>query len=385
MGDMISRNPVLGFFLACFVGALLLLGWLMMPFVAILVLGAVVSGLFHPLYRLLCVRLKARPWLASLGTCIVIFFVLFVPVALFVGSLGQQAFGLYQMARDAVISEQITALLNDTQVLERANTYLAGFNFELTGEELKRFATEVIRYIASFLYDQSKAIASNTLLFVVNFILMLMVCFFLLIDGERLVGYVVDLSPLPVQQERMLIGKFKEMSGAILVVNGVCGVIQGLLGGLIFWAYGFQSSFLWGVIMGLLAFLPILGIGLVFVPAAVFLFLKGNITGSFFLLLIYAVLSGGTEYLLKPRLVGRRVKMHPLLVFFAIIGGLKLFGILGIIYGPLIVTAFLTLAEIYRTNYQTMVEHGRVPDAAGPAGQTRIQVNAKAGMEKVEK
>jgi predicted PurR-regulated permease PerM len=64
----------------------------------------------------------------------------------------------------------------------------------------------------------------------------------------------------------------------------------------------------------------------------------------------------GTEYLFKPKLVGQRVQMHPLLVFFAIIGGLKLFGILGIIYGPLVVTGFLTLAEIYRTNYQQMVE-----------------------------
>jgi predicted PurR-regulated permease PerM len=66
----------------------------------------------------------------------------------------------------------------------------------------------------------------------------------------------------------------------------------------------------------------------------------------------------GVEYVFKPKLVGQRVKMHPLLVFFAIIGGLKLFGIIGIIYGPLVVTGFLTLAEIYRSSYQTLVESG---------------------------
>jgi predicted PurR-regulated permease PerM len=128
------------------------------------------------------------------------------------------------------------------------------------------------------------------------------------------------------------------------------------VGGLLFWSLGFQSAFLWGVIMGLLAFLPILGIGLVFIPAAVFLLLKGNIGGGIVLVIVYMVLTAGIEYLLKPRLVGHRMKMHPLLVFFAVIGGLRLFGILGIIYGPLIVTAFLTLAEIYRTNYQQFVE-----------------------------
>jgi predicted PurR-regulated permease PerM len=154
----------------------------------------------------------------------------------------------------------------------------------------------------------------------------------------------------------MLIEKFNEMAGAILVGNGLGGLIQGGLGGMLFWIFGLPSAFLWGVIMGLLAFLPIIGIGVVLLPTAAYLFLKGNVIVSIFFVLFYFVLSMGTEYLFKPKLVGRRVQMHPLLVFFAIIGGLNLFGILGIVYGPLVVTGFLTLAEIYRTNYQQMVE-----------------------------
>jgi predicted PurR-regulated permease PerM len=108
--------------------------------------------------------------------------------------------------------------------------------------------------------------------------------------------------------------------------------------------------------MGLLAFLPIIGIGVVLFPTAFILFVKGRVAAAVFILIFYFVVSMGVEYLFKPRLVGQRVHMHPLLVFFAIIGGLKLFGILGIIYGPLVVTAFLTLAQIYRANYQQMVE-----------------------------
>ena len=111
-----------------------------------------------------------------------------------------------------------------------------------------------------------------------------------------------------------------------------------------------------GVIMGLLAFLPIIGIGVVFIPTAIYLFLKGQMAASIFFLVFYFVLSLGIEYFFKPKVVGHRVKMHPLLVFLAVIGGLKLFGILGIIYGPLVVAGFLTLADIYRTNYQQLVE-----------------------------
>jgi predicted PurR-regulated permease PerM len=171
-----------------------------------------------------------------------------------------------------------------------------------------------------------------------------------------LIVYLIDLSPLPTDQEQTLIGKFTEMARAVLLVNGISGLIQGGLGGAVFALFGFESAFLWGVIMGLLAFLPIIGIGMVFVPTALYLFLKGRIAASIFFLIFYFLVMAATEYFLKPKLVGQRAKIHPLLVFFAIIGGLKVFGILGIIYGPLIVTAFLTLADIYRGNYQRLVE-----------------------------
>ena len=145
------------------------------------------------------------------------------------------------------------------------------------------------------------------------------------------------------------------MAGAILIGNGLCGMIQGVAGGLLFSLFNLKSPLLWGVIMGLLAFLPIIGIGAVLIPTAVFLIFKGRIASGIFFIVFYVLLSGGVEYLLKPKLVGKRVKMHTLLVFLSIIGGLKLFGILGIIYGPLITTAFLTLTDIYYTSYQEMV------------------------------
>ena len=358
MGDLISRNPILWFFLACFLGSIILLGWLLMPFFSTLIIGAVVSGIFYPLYRIINQHPKIRSSFASLVTCLLIFFVLFVPIVFFVGSLAQQANGLYQMARGAVINDQINILLQDTRVLEKANSVLAKFNYELTGDEFKNAVSEVIKFVGFYLYEQARAVAQNTLAFVVSFILMLMVTYFLLIDGEKLVDYIVDLSPLPSDQEWKLIDKFKEMAGAILMGNGLGGLIQGTLGGLVFWFFGLPSAFLWGVIMGLLAFLPIIGIGVVFIPTAIYLILKGKMAAGIFFVVFYLVLSLGIEYIFKPKVVGHKVKMHPLLVFFAIIGGLKLFGIIGIIYGPLVVTGFLTLAEIYRTNYRKFVEIG---------------------------
>ena len=108
--------------------------------------------------------------------------------------------------------------------------------------------------------------------------------------------------------------------------------------------------------MAILAFLPFVGIGAVFIPAIIYIFLQSRIGAGIFIIIIYLILSVGVEYLFKTKLVGDKVKMHTLLVFFSVMGGLKVFGMLGIIYGPLVVTSFLTLTDIYRANYQQIVE-----------------------------
>ena len=185
---------------------------------------------------------------------------------------------------------------------------------------------------------------------------MLIVVYYMLLDGDKLVKYLYDLSPLPDEHDAKLFEKFKNMAGAVLIGNGLGGLIQGAAGGMVFMGLGLNSPFLWGVIMGFLAFLPIVGIGVVLVPAAGILMLKSKIAAGIFVLVFYAVLSWGIEYIFKPNVVGNRVSMHPLVVFFAILGGLKTYGILGIIYGPLIATLFLTLADIYFSSFQFMVE-----------------------------
>ena len=355
---MNTRNPILWFFVACFFGSLFILGWLLFPFLSILVLGAVISGISYPLYSAIRKVPKLSPATASFITCLLIFLVLFVPTVFFVGSLAQQAFELYQTARGAAFNDQINGMLRDSRVLDRVNEYLSVYNYAITGDEIRNAVTEIAKFVGLFLYEQARAIASNTLAFVINLFLMILVIFFLLKDGQRLISYIVDLSPLPTDQEQKLIGRFKQMTGAILIVNGASGLIQGGLGGLVFWIFGFNSAFLWGVVMALLAFIPIFGIGVVFVPTAIYLFINGRITAGIFFLIFYIIVTGGTEYAFKPKFVGQQVNIHPLLIFFAIIGGLKLFGILGIIYGPLVVTTFLTMADIYLANYQRLVESG---------------------------
>jgi predicted PurR-regulated permease PerM len=348
------RGIILWFFLAVFIVSCILLGWLLWPFISVIVLATVISGVFNPVYR--AFNNKINPTLSSLLTCLIIFFVLFIPVTFFVGILANEAYDLYLSARETVQSMQIRDMIENSELIAKANEILDNFNIKITAEQITNVVSEIGRTVGFFLYDQLSSITANVLSFIVNFFFMLLIIFYLLIDNKRLAAFIVGLSPLPDDQDRKLIQKFKDMSGAILIGNGLGGLIQGMLGGCVFWLFGLKSPFVWGVVMALLAFLPIVGIGAVFIPAAVYLFITGRIAAGIFFLVFYLVLSGSIEYFFKPKLVGKRVQMHTLLVFLSIIGGLKLFGILGIIYGPLVVTAFLTLADIYEASYQKLVE-----------------------------
>jgi predicted PurR-regulated permease PerM len=354
MRDTPSGNIILWFFLAIFLVSAFLLGRLFWPFISVIILAAVVTSIFKPVYVLL--HRKMRPLFASLLTCTLIFFILFIPTVFFVGILSKEAYGLYLMGKGAVISDQTKQILESSKILDKINLILSTFHIQITGEELNKGVSELGKIVGLFLYQQASSIASNILKFFVYFFFMLLIIYYLLMDGDKLISFIVDLSPLPKDQDEKLIQKFKDMAGAVLIGNGLGGLIQGIAGGTVFYLFGLKSSFLWGVIMGFLAFLPIIGIGVVFIPAAIYLFFKGRIAAGIFFIVFYLILSVSVDNLLKPKLVGRRVKMHTLLVFFSIIGGLNLFGILGIIYGPLITTAFITLTDIYYTSYQQMVE-----------------------------
>ncbi|WP_028314017.1 AI-2E family transporter [Desulfatibacillum aliphaticivorans] len=352
--DRKSHQMILIFFLALYIISIGFMGWLLRPFFSILVLAFVVTGVFTPIYRLLLKKMK--PGAASGLTCVIIFLVLFIPTLLFAGIVVSEAVGFLDMVNKAALPDQIRTFINNSTLLETINQHIDDYGIVISGAEITQAASQIGQFVGGFLLDSGKAVVSNVLNFVLNFLFMVLIIFFILIDGGKLVDYLVDMSPLPQDQDEKLVAKFKDMSGAVILGNGVCGLAQGILGGAVFALFGLPSPFLWGVVMGILAFLPIVGIGVVFLPAAIIMFIQGKIATGVFFIIFYSILSFSVEYVIKPKLVGDRVQMHPLLVFLAIMGGLKIFGILGVIYGPLIVTFFLTLADIYRASYKAIVE-----------------------------
>jgi predicted PurR-regulated permease PerM len=342
------------YFLLIFLISIIYLGHILWPFWSILVLSFLLTNVFRPLYRLMARKMPEK--LASILTCLLIILIVFIPLLFFVGALSNEALGLYHWGRNTQVGMKLQIFIQDSPMVAHFQEYMEGFGYEFKPAQVTAIFSYLAKMAGLFFYNQASSWAANILQFLFLFFMMILTIFFLLIDQDKLVKFVIAVSPLPDDEDRLLLEKFEEISNAILKGNGICGLIQGLLGGVMFAILGLNSPILWGGIMAILAFLPIFGVGLVMIPAAAILLLSDRVGEGVFLFIFYLGLSFSMEYMIKPKMVGDEVQMHTLLVFLAILGGLSVYGVLGIIYGPLIVTAFLTLTEIYFAKYDAYVQ-----------------------------
>jgi len=342
------------YFLLIFLISIVFLGYILWPFWSILVLSFLLTNIFRPIYRIL--GRKMPETVASILTCLLIILIVFIPLLFFVGALSSEALGVYHWGRNTQVGMKLQLFMQDSPLILQLQDYLKGFGFSFEPAQITAMFSYIAKMTGLFVYNQASSWAANILQFIVLFFMMILIIFFLLIDQDRLIKFIIAVSPLPDDEDRLLLEKFEKIANAILKGNGICGLIQGILGGAIFAILGLNSPILWGGIMAILAFLPIFGIGLVMIPAALILMLNDRVGTGIFLFFFYLTLSFTIEYLVKPKMVGEEVQMHTLLVFLAILGGLSVYGVLGIIYGPLIVTAFLTLTEIYFAKYDSHVQ-----------------------------
>ncbi len=348
-------SPVsMTYFLLVFLIAIFFFGRILWPFWSILVLAFLLTNLFRPIYVYINKRLPNS--VASSLTCLLIIAIVIIPLVFFVFSLTDEALSLYSWGRDSRVGLKLQVFLQESPFILQIQQQLKEVGFKFNPSQVTDTFTYLVKNGGLLLYNQASGWAANILQFVFLFFIMILVIFFLLMDQPKLIAYMIRISPLPEDEIHLLIDKFQEIANAILKGNGICGLIQGILGGVVFSILELNSPLLWGSIMAILAFLPIFGIGLVMIPTALFLMINDRMNAGIFLFVFYAILSFSIEYFAKPKMVGTQVKMHTLLVFLSIIGGLKVYGILGIIYGPLIITAFLTLSDIYLQRYDQRIQ-----------------------------
>jgi predicted PurR-regulated permease PerM len=187
--------------------------------------------------------------------------------------------------------------------------------------------------------------------FGIMFFVMLYVLYFFLRDGAELLEVIINALPIGDERERELFAKFAEVSRATIKGTIVIGVLQGTLGGLIFWLLGVDAAVFWGAVMMVLSLVPMLGAGLIWAPAAVAMVASGAYMKAALLVLFGVLVIGLVDNLLRPVLVGRDTRMPDYLVLLSTLGGLTMFGVSGFIVGPIIAALFLTLWVMFAKEF----------------------------------
>jgi predicted PurR-regulated permease PerM len=333
------------FLLAVFLGLTILL---ISGFATPLVLGLVFSGLAYNWYKKLLPKLKNNQNLAALIMLLLIVAVIIIPLVLIGTTLFIEAVDFLTVNQNRLNFSNYPQMA----VLETwANQY--GLDVESTIKQV----VPSIKSLSLYISGQIGNIFSNVVNFFLGFFIMMVTIFYFLRDGKRIGRFLVDVSPLKTSNEVHLYKTFRKVGGAIFFGNFISGLIQGALGALGFIIFGIGSPVLWGVVMGFLALIPLLGPYLIFIPAAVFLFITGTVPATIGFLLYNIIIVSGIDNLIKPKLIGDKIKIHPLLVLLSILGGLQVFGIMGIIYGPLIVAILTTVLHIYVEKPDKDIDH----------------------------
>jgi predicted PurR-regulated permease PerM len=256
-----------------------------------------------------------------------------------------------------VLSELVHLLSGEDLPVQPLREMLEGIGLQVSANEFEQIAGTLVKQVGLFLNERLGAFAADAIGIAMQFVAMVLLVFTLLVRGQELKAFLMDLSPLPADEAQQLIERFKKISRAVFVGNGVGSLLQGVFGGIGFAIFGLGSAVIWGTAMGLLALLPVFGASVIFVPAAAYLFLTGKTVPAALFLAYNLTHVGLLEYGLKPKLIGTGSQMNAVLVFLSILGGLSLFGVLGIFYGPLIVAMFLAMVDLYKTRYRKPLLH----------------------------
>jgi len=319
----------------------------MQPFLMPIFLALILSTLLAPAYGHLLKRLKGRQSLAALLICLGLTAAILVPVVFLSISLANEATDAYQQLKDPETLRKFQAWLDPTNnpILRRVTLWLPGSlrfdNLQLAsrlGAQAQQIGIAALGVATTF--------AGGVFNFLMDYFIMAVVLFFLLRDSAYFAERVRTISPLSDEQERIFVDTFRTVTRATVVGNLTTALTQGTVSGLIFLSLGLPNPILWGALTSLLSLVPLVGTALIWVPWTIYLFAVGSPTKAVIFFIIQVVVVGGVDNFLRPLLMEGGVKMHTLVIFFSILGGIAYFGILGMFIGPLVFAMAIALAKV---------------------------------------
>ncbi len=324
------------------------------PFLSALTWSAVLSYGLYPLYSRLASTTGGRNTLSAAVMSLVVTVGLVLPLAYLSFLIGKELAATYLAI--------VAALQQSSGQLERwlEHPVVAGLigqiqEFErLTGTDLRTVLVNNLAELGSTLVEQLTHMAKNALVGLTELSIILLSTFYCFRDGGAALEWVKDFLPLGEARQQLVVRRFDEVVKGAVLGNTVVAALEGIVGGITFWFLGLPAALLWGTVMAILAYLPLVGATIVWGPVALYLFLQGNyVSGA--ILCIAGVIIAVLDYVVRTIVVGEASKLHTLLAFFAMLGGIQFFGLVGIVAGPLVVAVSVALLESYRAEQAGLV------------------------------
>jgi predicted PurR-regulated permease PerM len=314
--------------------------WVLQPFFSAVFWGTILAIIFTPLNNRIKRQLHGRANSASLITLVLCLLIVVLPLTLMTGSLVREGSVVVHQIRSGEINfgayfEQAVRALPAPVSSTLARFGLA--DMATVQGKLATAAGEASQYLAT----QALSIGQNTFQFVISFAIMLYLLFFLLRDGATISRHIRQAIPLSEEHKQHLLRKFTAVIRATVKGNIVVAIVQGALGGLMFWALGIQGAVLWAFVMAFLSLLPAVGAGLIWGPVAIYYLLIGVTWKAVAVIAFGALVIGAVDNVLRPILVGKDTKLPDWVVLISTLGGMALFGLNGFVIGPLIAALFI--------------------------------------------
>ena len=312
--------------------------WLVKPFVPAIAWALVLTVLAHPLHECILARFKKWPSISAALAVIAVTLAIALPATLLVRQVGSEAVASIGTARKFVDTDRWELAIERFPWLAPVREWIER---EVDLDEQVHQATGAVTKGVPGVLLRGMDIAITALL-------TLMLLFYFIRDKYRILRVLDQLVPLSPSENEQVRNNIRDTLGAVVFGTLAVAVVQGTLGGLMFWWLGLPSPILWGAVMAILAILPLYGAALIWVPAAASLAIDGDWNKALLLTAWGTLVVGLIDNLLYPLLVKNRLRIHTVPVFISVLGGVFAFGATGFVLGPLVLAVAMALIDIWR-------------------------------------
>lgn len=319
--------------------------WLMLrPFIGVLAWAIVLVIVFYPVHQRLQVRFR-RPGLPALLSCVLVVLLAVLPLTVLTVAVAEEL-----SAAIPNLPSQISSVMNpQTTALGRVSEWIQG-RFGIDVARSQQFMADQLQRSGQFLLGLSLNLAGGIASGIIKAFFVIFTMYYLFRDGDRIVSKLPAALPLERKQSEAIIARTREVVSASVYGIVVIAAFQGLLGGLAFWILGIPSPLLWAVLMTFVCMIPVLGSFLVWLPLSIYLGLSGHLTKAILLVIWGALVISTIDNFLRPKWMKNQTRLHELLVFFSVLGGISVFGLLGIVLGPVVLAITLGLLQTFRAH-----------------------------------